>query len=64
MQYVKQCCSVIKCQNCEKILAYKHANKIKYKPCEIDTFVQTVDINTALMTFQCSDCGCILQVKT
>jgi predicted RNA-binding Zn-ribbon protein involved in translation (DUF1610 family) len=58
----------IKCQNCGIVLAKREKNGddiyLSFKPTEIESFTQELTEDTILETFQCPDCGCLLQVKT
>jgi hypothetical protein len=54
----------INCQNCLKKLAERENNTLSYNPSEINNMVQEITTDEVLITLQCPDCGCLLQIKS
>lgn len=57
--------SKIICQNCYEILAERNVSEgiFRYDPNKMDTVLQCIDEDHAILTISCPKCGCMLQVK-
>ena len=56
--------SKVICQNCFHILADRRKEGIAFDPNKVDSIFQELDRDHTLITLQCPECGCTVQVKT
>jgi hypothetical protein len=52
----------IQCQNCYTTLATLKGNMLEYNPSEVQTMTQSLNDDEILMTLQCSECDCRVQI--
>ena len=53
------------CQNCFEVLGERNPEEdyFKYEPAKVDSIIQGVDSDHAILTLACPKCHCMLQVK-
>ena len=51
-----------RCQNCNKGLGMFEENTFRYNPKEVASICQGIGDDSSLVTLQCPDCGCTIQV--